>query len=119
MYSAAGDWYKLSAVSPEQRRFAWSRLFGEQNLIDVWNAHADGVIGEMPPFRSASLVVAAIWRFVLAADKEPAMAPFAFITFALYVLVHILRIALLALAAPVHVIWKVFRRLRRSLELNA
>lgn len=119
VYSAAGDWYKLSAVSPEQRRFAWSRLFGEQNLIDVWNAHADGVIGEMPPFRSASLVVAAIWRFVLAADKEPAMAPFAFITFALYVLVHILRIALLALAAPVHVIWKVFRRLRRSLELNA
>jgi hypothetical protein len=119
VFTAPGDWYKLTPVSPDQRRFAWSRLFGEQNPVDVWNAHADRVIDEMPPFRTAGLIVAALWRFVLAADKEPAMAPLGVVILALYFLVHILRIALLALAAPVHVIWKAFRRLRRSLELNA
>lgn len=119
MHSAPGDWYKLTPVSPEQRRFTWTRLVGEQNPVDVWNAHADRVIDEMPPFRAAGLVVAALWRFVLAADREPAMAPLGIVILALYFLVHILRIALLAFAAPVHVIWKAFCRLRRSLELNA
>ncbi len=117
VYSACGDWFKMTPVSPDQKTFSWRRCLGQQSPIDVWLAYADRVIGKTAGLRSAGLIVAGIWRFVKAAADEPCMAPFSPLLLVLYMASQFARAALLLAAAPVNLVWRLVRRVRRAFQL--